>query len=312
MKEGASPSPSPLLNHRTPSNVRAVTRTADVVDSSGKRSPPSSPQPRKVRNSPDSARPPATVVRATSPTSPLKQLRGAYVNIQTTEGKTVRERPESAKNGSLLSGRPKSQARPRNLATPRKRAPIAETPLSRANRKMSRANVCPQTLLPSGNTPKLARRVFANECEQIRNKENQGLTSSKDVEDAQEANKDSDSNCVEKLSRFERKIKRSESYRMANSPIMFMKRFSASAEKTPRIVRTPSEEIQEELLRERINYPETVSSPEPPMDSMEKGVDFETDVGDVLLLVPTSPRPRALDLEPAKVLKYSSNDTEIW
>lgn len=106
--------------------------------------------------------------------------------------------------------------------------------------------------------------------------------------------------------RAERKVKRSESYRMANSPIMFIKKFSSNGEKSSKICRTPSEELQEELLKERINYPETVSSPEPP------NFDMNVTISIPITTVAKSPRPRATDIEPARVLKYSGNDTEIW
>ncbi|KAF3426310.1 hypothetical protein E2986_02439 [Frieseomelitta varia] len=108
--------------------------------------------------------------------------------------------------------------------------------------------------------------------------------------------------------RAERKVKRSESYRMANSPIMFIKKFSSNGEKSSKICRTPSEELQEELLKERINYPETVSSPEPPHVNFDMNVTISIPV----TTVAKSPRPRATDIEPARVLKYSGNDTEIW
>lgn len=112
-------------------------------------------------------------------------------------------------------------------------------------------------------------------------------------------------------SRVERKVKRSESYRMANSPIMFIKKFSGNGEKSSKICRTPSEELQEELLKERINYPETISSPEPPLDG---NVNFDMNVTISIPIANAckSPRPRPIDIEPARVLKYSGNDTEIW
>lgn len=111
--------------------------------------------------------------------------------------------------------------------------------------------------------------------------------------------------------RVERKVKRSESYRMANSPIMFIKRFSNNTEKSSKICRTPSEELQEELLKETINYPETISSPDPQISS---SLNFDMNVTSPIPIttVPKSPRPRAMDIEPARVLKYSGNDTEIW
>lgn len=91
---------------------------------------------------------------------------------------------------------------------------------------------------------------------------------------------------------------------------MFIKKFS-NAEKSSKICRTPSEELQEELLKETINYPETISSPEPQINSK---LNFDTSVANStpVVTVPNSPRPRAVDIEPARVLKYSSNDTEIW
>ena len=108
----------------------------------------------------------------------------------------------------------------------------------------------------------------------------------------------------------DRKVKRSESYRMANSPIMFIKKFANHSEKSSKIFRTPSEELQEELLKERINYPDTVSIPEPQID---RDTDFEVNlITCPVPIIPTSPRPRALDLEPVKALQYTGNDTEIW
>lgn len=112
-------------------------------------------------------------------------------------------------------------------------------------------------------------------------------------------------------SRVERKVKRSESYRMANSPIMFIKKFSGNGEKSSKICRTPSEELQEELLKERINYPETISSPEPPLDG-SVNFDMNVTISIPIANVCKSPRPRPTDIEPARVLKYSGNDTEIW
>lgn len=109
----------------------------------------------------------------------------------------------------------------------------------------------------------------------------------------------------------ERKVKRSESYRMANSPIMFIKKFSGNGEKSSKICRTPSEELQEELLKERINYPETISSPEPPLDA-NVNFDMNVTISIPVANVGKSPRPRPTDIEPARVLKYSGNDTEIW
>lgn len=128
------------------------------------------------------------------------------------------------------------------------------------------------------------------------------------ISDTSDSNSQNSEIIHSKSNKSGRKIKRSESYRMANSPIMFIKKFANHSEKSPKIIRTPSEEIQEELLKERINYPDSVSSPEPQIDN-----DFEVNlVTCPFPTIPTSPRPRALDLEPVKVLQYSGNDTEIW
>ncbi|XP_012233179.1 mucin-4 isoform X2 [Linepithema humile] len=100
VREGVSPSPSPLL-HRAMPNVRAVTKSGDVVDGSKAQAftPPTSPQMGKLiiraarspdrATSPDYVRRPATVVGPTSPTSPHRQVRGAYVNMQGDEDNTL-------------------------------------------------------------------------------------------------------------------------------------------------------------------------------------------------------------------------------
>ncbi|XP_019697098.1 uncharacterized protein LOC105183292 isoform X2 [Harpegnathos saltator] len=95
VREGVSPSPSPLLHRATP-NIRAVPKSGDAVDGGLSRStPPTSPQLGKLiiraarspdrAASPDYVRTPATVVGPTSPTSPHRQVRGAYVNVQGDE-----------------------------------------------------------------------------------------------------------------------------------------------------------------------------------------------------------------------------------
>ncbi|XP_046615467.1 uncharacterized protein LOC124302922 isoform X1 [Neodiprion virginianus] len=99
VKEGVSPTTSPLL-HRAQATVRAVNRdlsirgreTTDCPESS---TPPMSPQLGKLiirapksperAASPNYVRTPSTVVGPTSPTSPQKHLRGAYVNVQGEE-----------------------------------------------------------------------------------------------------------------------------------------------------------------------------------------------------------------------------------
>lgn len=189
----------------------------------------------------------------------------------------------------------------------------------------------PKILRATGNTPKLNRKLLISDLDTPSFRRRRSEADDRKIheenamlDDCTSANKstsvdsaESDDQTSKKPNpmrddRADRKVKRSESYRMANSPIMFIKKFSASnVEKSSKICRTPSEELQEELLRERINYPETVSSPEPQIGGK---VTFDTNRTATASIQsgPTSPRPRALDLEPARVLKYSSNDTEIW
>ncbi|XP_029035050.2 serine-rich adhesin for platelets isoform X2 [Osmia bicornis bicornis] len=99
VREGVSPNPSPLLHRATP-NVRAVTKTSDAVDGpTPKSTPPTSPQLGKViiraarsperAASPDYVRTPSMVVGPTSPTTPHRQVRGAYVNVQDDEDNTL-------------------------------------------------------------------------------------------------------------------------------------------------------------------------------------------------------------------------------
>ncbi|XP_076379082.1 uncharacterized protein LOC143259685 [Megalopta genalis] len=207
--------------------------------------------------------------------------------------------------------------------------------------------LCLKSLRPTGDTPKLSRKLLVSDLDtpsfyrkvtkvEVR-------TDDKDSADAKDREKSvadtgsdrasndgddvvldspgvletcSDSNATKRSDglredRIEHKVKRSESYRMANSPIMFIRKFSSTAEKSSKISRTPSEELQEELLKESINYPETVSSPEPRSDGII-GFNAEIAISVSKTTVPKSPRPRATDIQPARVLKYSGNDTEIW
>ena len=186
---------------------------------------------------------------------------------------------------------------------------------------------------PSGNTPKSSRKLLVSDLdtpnfsrkitkldprcdEEIDVRENDadesGLNERGTIVDSGFSETCPDNGRTRKSESFrandraERKVKRSESYRMANSPIMFIKKFSSNGEKSSKICRTPSEELQEELLKERINYPETVSSPEPP------NFDMNVTISVPVTALAKSPRPRATDIEPARVLKYSGNDTEIW
>ncbi|KAG7208230.1 hypothetical protein KM043_016577 [Ampulex compressa] len=444
VREGTSPSPSPLLHRATP-NIRAVSKTGDSVDGPCKSTPPTSPQLGKViiraarspdrAVSPDYMRTVTTVVGPTSPTSPHRQVRGAYVNVQGDEGKTaasgtstddrdctgctgrleaarspmvalkdeVRAPPIATEN-PLLSVRatcragmvalgPSNKAldsilprscpafthvdKPKDRATrDENRPPVhedheaeigkrnqiassriegAESRATNLRLDFEKSGLCPINLRATGNTPKLGRKLLVSnldtpsfsrkaarlefegdtqrsadvreEKEQRRN-EDRPISGAAMTDDCNSSSKDTrfeatdvsgasfDDQCARSSEmlrgdKVERKVKRSESYRMANSPIMFIKKLSSNAEKSSKMCRTPSEELQEELLKERINYPETISSPEPRVDS---GIGFNMSLSSSVQVttVPTSPRPRALDIEPARVLKYSGNDTEIW
>lgn len=221
-------------------------------------------------------------------------------------------------------------------------APIRVNP-AKSRLDFDKSDLCPKILRITGNTPKLGRKLLVSDLDTpnfCRKRSDPANDSRNTIEESAPTmsaldNCDSDNKSVTvgsgaELSTGELdnqtaekpnstrgcdrgKVKRSESYRMANSPIMFIKKLSASsAEKSSKICRTPSEELQEELLKERINYPETVSSPEPHVGN---NATFNITIPTSPVSVqsgPISPRPRALDLEPARVLKYSSNDTEIW
>lgn len=400
MREGVSPSPSPLL-HRAMPTIRAVTKTIDVVDALNIRiTPPTSPQLGKLiiraarspdrATSPDYVRTPATVVGCTSPTSPHRHVRGAYVNVQGDEGKTSStDEHRDCRTGRLEASRT-ATATSRSMDESRQTLALAPSnKLPEPDRSADKARIChggsqidrqtkrkldrdenyppelngdaveanvratvpskvnhsvelnsanlrldfeksglyPKILRVTGNTPKLGRKLLVSDldtpnfCRKKPNSDSQNANTT--LNDYDTVDKSTIIDCTEldnqtakdsdslRSDRIDRKVKRSESYRMANSPIMFIKKFSASnqAEKSSKICRTPSEELQEELLRERINYPETVSSPEPQVNN---NMTFDNNVTVPLQLIPTSPRPRASDLEPARVLKYSSNDTEIW
>ncbi|KAK2585350.1 hypothetical protein KPH14_010030 [Odynerus spinipes] len=428
VREGASPSPSPLLHRATP-NIRAVTKSQDTVDSAEKTpTPPTSPQLGKLiiraAKSPDRAASPdyvrtlATVVGPTSPTSPHRQVRGAYVNVQGgDEGKTSTNAEDRDCTGHAVV---RSLETPRNIVTnhqcdetstslskknnsrsvalvtvalapsnksidPRKPAKSCPTRTNDSNQDenhppelndvetvknhqlssnkcnptnlecanpansrldFEKSGLCPKILKPTGNTPKLNRKLLISDldtpsfCRKIArqnetndsievNRISDQITNDKETSIVLSPTSDDNSSATDPLvessdvsetnptkritrdDRVDRKVKRSESYRMANSPIMFIKKFSNNTEKSSKIFRTPSEELQEELLKERINYPETVSSPEPPIES-NVNYDANVKIPMPVTRIPSSPRPRALDLQPARVLKYSGNDTEIW
>ena len=403
MREGVSPSPSPLL-HRAIPNIRAVTKNIDVVDApSIKITPPTSPQLGKLiiraarspdrAISPDYVRTPTTVVGPTSPNSPHRQVRGAYVNVQDDEGKTSStDEHRDCRTGRLEAlrtatapSRSKDESRqlPGNLTpalAPNNKLPELDRPrichgnsqidkqikrkfdcdenhppmlngdtietsvrviasskvnhsvgLNSANSRLDfeKSGLYSKILRVTGNTPKLDRKLLVSDldtpnfCRKKTNSDSQNENMT--FNDCDIVDKNAAVDCTDlnnqtaknsdptRGDKTDRKVKRSESYRMANSPIMFIKKLSTSnqTEKSFKICRTPSEELQEELLKERINYPETVSSPEPRVNN---NVIFDNTslVTVPLQSVPTSPRPRALDLEPVRVLKCSSNDTEIW
>lgn len=360
MKEGpSSPAPSPLL-HRAKVTPRAVQRTApDAVDGDAKLSlpdPPPSPvpqqQPGKViiraaksperSVSPDYVRTPATVVGPTSRAQSAAALRqGAYVNVQGadgSEGKTATGRLRNGRPSPNGTGSttPKSRAAKQhqlevrcvdseNKPPSRARHPMAlrfrhNKPNGSLERRVlkpsARQDLYPQSLRAKGNTPKLTRRLPLPDPPPDPAAESPKENGQ--VVGVLPATPEADPNASP---RVERKLKRSESYRMANSPIMFIKKLGgAGGSPDRRIHRTASEELREELLKERINYPESVASPEP--EQVDSGIVTSAEdspvhsgaggSGGAAAKMPHSPRPRATDLEPARVLKYSGADTEIW
>ncbi|XP_078032806.1 uncharacterized protein LOC144467746 [Augochlora pura] len=205
--------------------------------------------------------------------------------------------------------------------------------------------LCLKSLRPTGNTPKLSKKLLVSDLDtpsfyrkvarlDVRSENRDSC----DPNDQEKSIADTFGDCISndervvldspviietcsdgnatkrsdgpREDRIEHKVKRSESYRMANSPIMFIRKFSSTTDRS-KISRTPSEELQEELLKESINYPETVSSPEPRSDG-NIGFNADATISVPQTTVPKSPRPRATDIQPARVLKYSGNDTEIW
>ena len=200
-----------------------------------------------------------------------------------------------------------------------------------ARLSFEKSGIFPANLRASGTTPKLSRKLLISDLDTpsffrknvaVETDSSEGDRSGDTgiFEDEEKSSDPDDRSSSERsdkvpVDRLERKIKRSESYRMANSPIMFIKKFSGHSDKSSKIFRSPSEELREDLLKERINYPETVASPEPHIDSSgSSNLTFESDLNFSLpvTIAPVSPRPRALDIEPVRVLKYSGNDTEIW
>ena len=287
-------------------------------------------------SSPDYVRTPATVVGPTTALSSTGAARlarqGAYVNIQ-GEGKTatssfraingkritVRNFDSAITNGKTVTNASDKIKHPipirfRNGKVNGSLERKAVKPHVRQN--INRLDVMPMSLRQNGNTPKLIRRLPVMDINDILTN---GEGKPNDSPVGNKENSDSLPNGVIKINsspKNERKLKRSESYRLANSPIMFIKRFS-SIEKSPsKIVRTASEELREDLLKEKINYPETVASPEPDDIDMNDHETIETgDISECGIfgkLTTLSPRPRENDIEPARVLKYTGLESEIW
>lgn len=104
-----------------------------------------------------------------------------------------------------------------------------------------------------------------------------------------------------------RKIQRSESYRMANAPLTLPQR---DREKL-NIEDIIEKEIAEELWRERINYPPTVS---PKLCEKQCHVYSKAYAQEVLLASPSRvvPTPADSSQHRARVLSASAADTEIW
>ena len=291
--------------------------------------------------SPDYVRTPATVVGPTGKAAPSRH-QGAYVNVQGEEGKTAtgkRQNPNKASSAQSRMGRIREEAENRppeviSKGVTRVRHPMSlrfrhktcnslerkvlKPSLRQVNggRVADRTAFYPPGLLPNGNTPKLTRKlVTERELVQPAKPSAEPITTPSSDNELP----DLETEGITETPKADRKLRRSESYRMANSPIMFIKKLSSSAGNDKKIFRTASEELREDLLKERINYPETVvASPE--LDDLEDssgavmGFDNATTspVDAITSRLLRSPRPRATDIEPARVLKYSGMDTEIW
>lgn len=262
----------------------------------------------RVVNSKQNEQPTGKVVIRAAGMSPereieqLKQSRGAYVNVQNEEGKRS------------------SQLNNKNCDTTDCIDGIVNTPILKKKYNKNRIdelqeninikkynNYHPENLRTTGNTPKLTRKkLLVSNFDLITPNKNNNILNT-----IQNNNNNNQLFC-------ERKIKRSESYRMANSPIMFIKKLSINNldKSSSKIIRTASEELREDLLKETINYPDSVASPGINDSNFDNNCDSNNlsndSVKSLQLTSPSSPRPRALDIEPARVLKYSTNDTEIW
>lgn len=209
----------------------------------------------------------------------------------------------------------------------------------------SKLELLPQSLKSSGDTPKLTRRSSKsfvlnntivkssvngnNSIVNYNNKNDGGNKEEKKIDSIDNKNLLTIENGITETPRIERKLKRSESYRMANSPIMFIKKLSNSSTMSTsssfnnsdkKIFRTASEELRDDLLKESINYPDSVASPElvtttttPTTTCFDSDDNLSSEnFNCTTYKIPNTPRPRATDLEPARVLKYLGTSTEIW
>lgn len=263
---------------------------------------------------------------------PKSKITSPLANGFKIDNKLRNEVKNTDSRDATVNGENKPPPRPRHPTALRFKPKLnnsLERKVLKANSGFDKTGLYPQSLRPSGNTPKLIRRLpldsesKTEKIKEIRGKENKetvinGVTHSngKIPELLSESLPDKISSESPKV---EHKLKRSESYRMANSPIMFIKKFSSgnSITSSPekKIFRTASEELREDLLKEKINYPESVASPEPDivLDSTASIVEEDILNGSYTSnKLPFIPRPRANDLEPARVLKYTGTETEIW
>lgn len=289
MKEVGTPSPtaSPMFRRAQP-QIRAVStkqldtptsRPGKLVIRAGK-----SPERTSERNDREQ-----------------KQTRGAYVNVLSEEGKRT-EHNGVHESTDCTDGTDCNRGKVLRTLTSDTCHFDNEIIKSRVDTLNSKENdYCPEKLRSKGNTPKLTRKLLISNFDSPPSSSllNSYCDVSKVLAETPEnipANR-------------ERKIKRSESYRMANSPIMFIKKISCNLDKSSKIIRTASEELREDLIKERINYPDSVASPTILESDFSESSWNNSNCG---VNSPASPRPRAQDLEPARVLKYSSTDTEIW
>uniref|UniRef100_A0A0C9RQA7 WASF1_0 protein n=1 Tax=Fopius arisanus TaxID=64838 RepID=A0A0C9RQA7_9HYME len=240
--------------------------------------------------------------RTTEKNEREKQTRGAYVNVQSEEGKRT-ENNGVHESTDCTDGTDCNKGKIQRTLTSDTCHFDNKTIKSRVDTLNYKENdYCPEILRAKGNTPKLTRKLLIS---------NFDSSPSGSLTNFNHGETKIIMETVENPSIRERKIKRSESYRMANSPILFIKKISCNADRSTKIIRTASEELREDLMKERINYPDSVASPTI-VESTNDFSDSSWSSNNSRVSSPMTPRPRAQDIEPARVLKYSSNDTEIW